>query len=313
MSALHVLGLAIAGLLADIGTSPSEPLDRIVAVVNEQPIFASELRQRARPAMTAGKAEALRVTLERMIDERLEEKEAARSHIHAESADIDTAIEQIGKQTKMSRAELLAEVKRQGMTEPDYRAEVGRQILEGKLIQLRVRSRVRVTEADARTIYASWVKEQTGSIDLRIIALGLSPDASADAKKAKESLAADLAKKANAGADFCKLVQDYTDDPSTKTTCGSRGPLRPAMLTPELAAAGAKLKPGETAAPILFKDPAGSQGYLIVQRAPGPAGAPTFESVKTQMMDRAMGDAVERERRLWLQDLRKAAFIEVRL
>ncbi len=34
-----------------------------------------------------------------------------------------------------------------------------RQILEGKLIELRVRPRVRVTEHDAHVAYAQWVKE----------------------------------------------------------------------------------------------------------------------------------------------------------
>jgi hypothetical protein len=45
------------------------------------------------------------------------------------------------------------------MSEQDFRGELRRQILEGKLIERRVRPRVRVTEHDAHVAYAQWVKE----------------------------------------------------------------------------------------------------------------------------------------------------------
>jgi len=45
------------------------------------------------------------------------------------------------------------------MSEQDFRGELRRQILEGKLIERRVRPRVRVTEHDAHVAYAQWVTE----------------------------------------------------------------------------------------------------------------------------------------------------------
>ena len=50
-------------------------------------------------------------------------------------------------------------MRRRGITEQDFRDEIRRQILEGKLIELRVRPRVRVTEQDARAAYQHWVTD----------------------------------------------------------------------------------------------------------------------------------------------------------
>jgi peptidyl-prolyl cis-trans isomerase SurA len=325
MAVHHVLAFALAGLFADV----SAPLDRIAAVVGEKPIFLSEVRRRVRPHFyridfmggdakdrDAAKATAMKEMVERIIDERLEAAEADKSAITVDDKEIESGVKAVGEQAKMSNAELMTEVKKQGMTEAEYRDEIRRQLVEGKLMQLRVRPRVRVTEAEARELYKTWVKEQTGPeapIDLRILALSVPPSATADAKKAKESLAAQIAAQAKSGTDFCSLVTTHSDDPSTKTTCGSRGPMARSLLLADIAKASASLKPGETAGPITFTDPAGSQAYLVIQRAPGaPPAVPAFEKVRDQMMARATTEATERERKRWLAELRKTTYIEVK-
>jgi parvulin-like peptidyl-prolyl isomerase len=160
------------------------------------------------------------------------------------------------------------------------------------------------------------VKEQTGEnapIDVRMIAVQIPAGATPDVERAKDALAAQIAVEANSGSDFCALVTKHSDDLATKSTCGSRGPMPRAMLLADIAKAVAKLKPGERAGPIRFTDPAGSKALLIMQRAPGaPKPPPTFEKVKDQMMERAYVETTERERKKWLEELRKGAFIEVK-
>lgn len=317
-------GFALAGVFADVAA-----LDRIAAVVGEKPIFLSDVRRRARPHFyridfmggdakdrEALKAQAMRDQLDQMIDERLVAAEAAKAHLITDDTEIDAGITQVLGQAKMSRDELMAEVKKQGLTDAEYREEIGRQIIHGKLVQLRVQPRVKVGEADARAVYATWVKEQTGAnapVDLRIVVLQVPPGATADQKKAKETLAGQIASQAKAGTDFCTLVTQHSDDAATKSKCGSRGPMVRSLLLADIAKAAEPLKPGETAAPISFVDPAGSQAYLVIQRAPGatPTAAP-FDKVKEQMEKRAYAEATERERKKWLQELRKGTFIEVK-
>ncbi len=58
----------------------------------------------------------------------------------------------------MSVTDVMDEVRRRGLTEQDFRDEIRRQILEGKLIELRVRPRVHVTDQDAYSAYQHWIK-----------------------------------------------------------------------------------------------------------------------------------------------------------
>jgi peptidyl-prolyl cis-trans isomerase SurA len=68
------------------------------------------------------------------------------------------------------------------------------------------------------------------------------------------------------------------------------------------------LKEGETSDPIRF----GNEAVVIVQLAVQPK-IPPFEQVKEQMSDRAFGEAMERQRKLWLQELRRGVYVDVRL
>lgn len=318
------LAFVLAGLLAD-----ATPLDRVTAVVGDKPIFLSEVRRRARPHLyridfmggdakerEATKQKMMGELVERLVDERLEAIEAEKHHLSAEDSDIEAGIKQVLAQAKMTKADLLAEVKKQGMTETEYRDEIRRQILEAKLVNLYVRPRVRITDTEARAVYATWAKEQTGAnapIDLRILAVQVPASATPDEKKAKQALAEQIASQAKSGSDFCALVTKHSDDSSTKSACGSRGPMARSLLLADIAKASATLKPGETAGPVLFTDPAGTQAYLVVQRAPGALPTvPAFEKVKDQMTERATNEATERERKAWLAELRKATFIEVK-
>lgn len=119
--------------------------------------------------------------------------------------------------------------------------------------------------------------------------------------------------RAKRGDDYCQLVLDYSEDPTTKNTCGSRGPVPTSMLFPELQQAAAALKPGETGSPIAFRDPMGNSAILVVQLASEQPKIPPYEMVKDQMMERAFGDATERQRKLWLSELRRGVYIDVRL
>lgn len=320
----------VGGLVCAALSRPAEAaiVERIVAVVGERPILLSELRWRARPFLfriaqqslnasqqAAAESEIFREVLTRLIDERLEEQAADKAHITVSPEEVDNGIRQVAAQARLDPKQVIAEAKRSGLSEQDYRDEIRRQVLEGKLIQLRVRGRVRVSEQDAQASYARYVRElgQQQPIDLRILVLQVPPGSTQQTTNARMTLAEELSKRANSGESFCDLVTNYSDDSRTKATCGSNGPVPLQMLLPELQQAATSLKPGQTSAPILFRDPTGQQAILIVQPNATPSKAPPYEKVKDQMMERAFVEATERQRKLWLQELRRGLYIDVRL
>lgn len=322
MIALPLAGLALVGLLAD-----AAPLDKIVAIVGESPIFLSELRHRAKPhlfriAYTSGNdpkkkaaetAEMFRALLDRIVEERIEEREAEKMHLTVTSDEVDSGINQVAAQAKLPKSALMDEAKRQGMTEQDYRDEIRRQVLEGKLIQLRVRTRVKVGDADVKKTYDDFIKTFSGPdapIDLRILVLRVS--GGADGKKLAETRASQIVQQAKSGTDFCTLVTQHSQDDTTKNKCGSNGPVPRSSLIPDIAKIGSALKPKETAAPFYFKDPSGNEAYLVIQRG-ADIPTPKLDAVKDQMKEKAYMEAVERERKQWLVEIKKGVYVDVRL
>src|SRR5262249_40289305 len=150
-------------------------------------------------------------------------------------------------------------------------------------------------------------------VELHMLVLQVPPGSTEQTAKARVALAEEISRRGRTGDDFCELVRQYSDDTSTKSTCGSRGPTPLRALLPEIQTVATSLKPGEVSSPIVLRDPTGQQAILVVQPAKVQSGPPPFEEVKEQMMERAFLEATDRQRKLWLQELRRGIYIDVRL
>ena len=132
-------------------TAHAGPLvDRLVAVVDHKPIFLSELKERGAPhvrrihATATGAvqrdvmiAEMYKELLSRLVDEEMIRREAERLKLSVDDSEIDAGIAQLTN--GMTKAELEKAVLEQGLSMQQYRDEIGRQVLEGKWLQSRLR------------------------------------------------------------------------------------------------------------------------------------------------------------------------------
>src|SRR5580692_6819695 len=198
MSAMNLLrrtALALVAASALLGApraAHAVVVERVVAVVGERPILLSELRHRARPRLTlvalraleqgmptenlptqlaAAEPKAMVDTLNEIIDERLMEQQADKAHLSVSVEEVDRGIHSKAQQLGIAEKDLWARARNQGYTDQDYRDEVRRQILEGKLLQLRLAGRIHVTEADARATYDRVIKQigEESPVDLQVI------------------------------------------------------------------------------------------------------------------------------------------------
>lgn len=317
-----LLALAVAlALCARPRPAEAAIVERIVAVVGERPILLSELRHRAKPSLimlmmttqdpaklAQGENDVYRDALNHMIDEQLIEQAAQKAHLAVSVDEIDRAIAQKAGQLRITPAELVAEAGREGLSEQDYRDEIRRQILEGKLVQLRVAGRVRVTESDAREAYARFSKDfaEQSPVELRTLPMRLTPGASVI--EAKEKLAQEIVMKSRAGQDFCGFVKEFSDDVQSRDQCGFRGRQPLKGLYPAIQEQLVDMKDGEISNPIRF----GQEVILVFQLVRRPK-VPAFEDVRAQMMDLAVEDLFSHQRDLYLQELRRGVYIDVRL
>ncbi|MGH7271712.1 MAG: peptidylprolyl isomerase, partial [Polyangiaceae bacterium] len=213
----------------------------------------------------------------------------------------------------VTAADILAEVGSRGLTAQDFRDEIRRQILEGKLIELRVRQRVHVTDEDARAAYQHWVKDlhDREMMDVRILALRLAPTSTQPQRAARMALAEDLAQRARSGEDFCKLISQYSDDLATKGTCGSRGAQPFGSLIPKIQEITRATKTGKISDPVEIN--LGQDDAIVILMPLGESRVPPFEQVKSDMTQKALIDGLDRARKQWLAELRRNVYIDVRL
>jgi peptidyl-prolyl cis-trans isomerase SurA len=324
-------GLAVAASIATADVARATIVERVVAVIGERPILWSDVVRRAAAGrvqirmqthdanvISVQEVSLYRELLDRMIDDRLEQQQADRAHITVTQDEIDRGIENIAAQAQgqghpVTVANVLAEVKQRGLSEQDFRDEIRRQILEGKLLELRVRPRVRVTDQDARAAYQHTVDElkSQSPVETRILALRVPPQASQQQSAARMALAEDLVKQARSGADFCGLVTKYSDDASTRNTCGSRGPQAVTSLLPAIQDVVRTAKPGTISDPVPVRTP--NEDVIVIVMPMGQAKFPTFDEVKGDMMQKALSEGLERARKQWLQELRSNVYVDVRL
>jgi len=326
------LALGAAMLVCGAPVAHATIVERVVAVIGERPVLWTDLLRRAVAGrvqirtqtrdpnvISVQEQEMYKELLDRMIDDRLEEQQADRAHITVTPEEIDRALANIAGQAQAQQgrpvtvSDVLSEVHRRGLTEQDFHEELRRQILEGKLIELRVRPRVRVTEQDARSTYVHWVDEMKDQepMDVRILALRLLPQSNKQQIQARMTLAEELARRARAGEDFCQLVTQYSDDIPTRTTCGSHGPQPFATLLPAIQDAVRSLNAGEVSNPIPVQ--IGQEQVIVVLMPMGHARVPPFTEVKDEMTQKALLEGLERARKQWLQELRRNVYVDVRL
>src|SRR5439155_13275867 len=197
--------------------------------------------------------------LQRMIDERVMQQAAEKAHLSVTSDEIDNGLRNVATQQSITVERLMEEAAKTGLTTQEYRDEVRRQILEGKLLQLRVRGRVRVTEDDIRATYGRLQREERTHLGYRLswIVLRVPPDSSAAARIDRENLAEHIVATARAGVDvrgnkvdFDTLVRSFSDDSPSRALGGDLGHRKPGELAQPIEDEAQKLDVGGVSAPF---------------------------------------------------------------
>ncbi len=110
---------------------------------------------------------------------------------------------------------------------------------------------IQVSEAEAREYYENHKKEEFKVEEKRVLRYVLFPTLpSAQDTANVYRLAEEILEEARAGADFSKLADEYSEDPSVKTNHGDLGYFKKSDMVPEFAEAAFAAKPGEIIGPV---------------------------------------------------------------
>ena len=294
-------------------------VERIVATVGERAILLSDLRRRAEPFMlqvqqsvpvgaqrNAAISQVYKAVLQKIVDEELMEKAAAQAKVTITPIEIDEALKRVAQQNKLTVEQVLAEAAQAGMPESKYREELRRQLLEAKLLNVRLQGRVRITDEDLRAAFQKIEGEERSQLGVRLawIVVHGANRSVADARKLIDAAAARIQRE-----DFASVARSVSEDATSRANGGALNKVQPNLLPPDLGRNAQALAIGQVSQP--FRSGADFIILKVLER--DPSNLPDFESAKRDLGERVYMDKMAQARRAWLDNLRRQQHVDVRL
>ena len=306
--------LALIGIVAltSVGAARAEVIEQVVATVNDEPIFLSDLRRQAIPflprVMSAGTQEErmgglrqlYQEILEKMIDQELIEQSAREMQVRVTSTDVERAVQNVVRQNGLTEEEFWNAVRGQGFTETQYRTDVRKQLLRLKVLNQRVRGRVNITEADVRRRYDQRMRQANRVLRFQTshVFIPLPENPSATDVAQVRRLAGTIRREVTTET-FADAMQEYGG--------GDLGWLRQGDLPQDLESVLMTLEDQEISQPI--QGDRGFHIFLLHEREQGGSDVPEFDAVKEQLYQQMLERAMVRQEETFLRELRREAII----
>lgn len=162
---MAIVAMAIVVVVGAPGLA-AEVVDRVVAVVNDDPIVLSELEREIKPYVEQIKQAQYPLEKERqllfkvradildqLIKRKLTDQEITRFGISVSDEELNSTIERIKESAFSTDEQMRAALREQGLAYEEYQGRIRQQLLRRKLINSEVRSRTVITKEDIRAYY----------------------------------------------------------------------------------------------------------------------------------------------------------------
>jgi len=310
-----LLGVALSALVSQ--SAHATVVERVVAVIGDRAILLSDLKARAQPFLvqvtqgvqpgaqrSAAISQVYKGVLDKIVDEELEERVAIQAKVTVTSKEIDDAVARVAAQNQIPVSKLLAEAAKTGVTEPQYRDELRRQLLQAKLVNVRLQGRIRVTEEDLKLAYRKIVLDERQKLSVKVAFIRIPAGSDGSGRALAERVA-----EAARSQDFAQLARQFSQDPSTRENGGQLPEAKPSELPAAIGRTSLGLDVGESSQVVRLGD-----DFLIVRvNSRAASQLPTFDEARRELGDRVYMDKMGQARRTWLDGLRRRNHVEVRL
>lgn len=295
-------------------------VDGIAAVVGKRIVLLSDVERALEPMMQAAakqgrtvdatmKAAMRTEVIETLVAEKLIEQEVARLHVAVTQPEIDRVVEGMKSRNNLSDAQLEQALLRQGLTLDEYKEGIKKQLTRVKIVQLKVKARVQVSDADVEAAFRQ--REAVTAVDVKLRARHMvfivPKDAPADVVAAKRAQAAAALKAVRDGASFADVATARSEGPSASRG-GALGVFGRGTIMPAFEEAAFAAPVGEPVGPV--RTPVGWHVLLVEERVKNTAQA--FEAVKDKLREELYEQRVGVEFERYLQELRATTYVEIR-
>jgi peptidyl-prolyl cis-trans isomerase SurA len=301
--------------LAATATTAVQTVNRIVAVVNSEPVTDHEVQQvsaqlaqeNARAPQRLSASELYKLALDRLITEKALQQQARETGIVIDKDAIDQAEMNVAANNQITLEQLRQRLPQEGLTVEAFRDKLKGQLLINRLREREVEGKARVSDMEAdqylQTLLAKQSSQTPQELNLAMILVAVPEGATAQVRQQKLALAQDIARKAQAGESFEALARQYSNAADKGANGGELG-LRPEERYPELfIQAIAKLKTGEVSAPV--ESGAGYHVLKVLQRKSGTAALTVMQTHPRHILLRPSSQMNQAQAVAKLQSLRQ--------
>jgi len=249
-----------AALLAATAQAQVRPLDRVVAIVDNDVVMQSQLDARLREVQQTidKRGGALppehvlsQQVLERLIIENIQLQIGDRSGIRITDEELNQAMGTIAQRNGMSLEQFRDALARDGLSYADARDQVRREMIISRVRQRRVAERIQVTDQEVQNFLASDLGKMQLSEEFRLanILIPVSEGASSSEIQAADRQAQELYQQLQQGADFGQLAVSRSASENALEG-GEMGWRKAGQLPPPFDSMISQLNPGEVTEPV---------------------------------------------------------------
>ncbi len=202
----------------------SVPLDRVIAIVNDEALTQWDVNEQKRVVL--GQMKAANVTppsadvlekqlLERLITERVLLQYAKDTGIRVDDTQVERALARIAEDNKLSAEDFRKAVEREGIPFAKYRSDIRNEITVQRLREREVEGRVSVSDAEVDHLLATQEAQAGGEVEYRLAhILVLVPEqASPDQIDVRQRRAETALAQVRSGTDFAQVAAGFSDAP----------------------------------------------------------------------------------------------------
>jgi len=304
-----------AGKLDTRFSAPSRviPVDRIVAVVNDEVITSNDLAERVnlivkqlqrQGGQLPGADVLQRQILERMINDLAQVQMAKENGIKVDDLTLDKTIERIAAENNMAMPAFRQALERDGIRYARFREDIRNEVLLARLREREVENAIVVTDAEVDTEIAREAKESSGDSEFRLshVLVLVPAQATQDQIEHRRRRALQALSELRKGASFAQVAATYSDAPDA-TQGGSLGWRASGRLPSLFLEALERLNPGEVS--DILRSPNGFHIVKLLEKRGKAAAQGVQQTHVRHILLRAREGLSEAEARDRLQRLRE--------
>ncbi len=221
----RILLLAASLAIAIVATpglqAATEVIDQVVAIVDDDIIMASELRERvagikenlkARDVKLPPEDTLIRETLDRLILESIQLQKGERAGVRISDAQLNSALQRIAAQNDMTLDQFRMALDEQGQSYAAMREQVHSEMIIQRVQAGNVNQRIQISEQEADNFMTTEEGQKLTQPEYHIVhaLLAVSPDASDTDVAAAQAYVNKMVKRIRAGEPFTQAVSSST-------------------------------------------------------------------------------------------------------